>query len=358
MNDFETPVSEQNYFNGIEQKTLDDLVEAVTKSYDKISHRYSKLSKHWLNSENFGYWDRGVVFSFGKNNFSWDEATNMIMDSFEEFSPKMADFAKFLLEKGCVDAQIRKGKCQESFCCSTDGCLPFIMTNYEGRAENVVTLAHELGHGIHHCVLQQRRAFGAQAASIVLETVVKFAEYLLFRNQMKKAKTDDDRLSVLSRYVGEKVSSIYRQISYHLIETRIYDECKSETLSVEKMCQIWSEETARCYDIEMGDDATYCWVDVPHMFLIPFYMYSYAFAECMVVSLAKIYEEKSVENFEEKFFNMLYYSGEKNYVELFKDFGLDVNSSEFWENGLKLLEGYIDELETIEKDISKTKVLL
>ena len=347
LNNFETPVAEQNHFNGIEQKTLDDLVKAVTKSYDKISHRYSKLSKHWLKSENFGYWDRGVVFSSGKNNFSWNEAINMVMDSFGSFSPKMTDLAKFLLEKGCVDAKIRKGKCQESFCCSSDGFLPFIMLNYDGRASCVDTLAHELGHGIHHCILQQRKAFSSQTPAIMSETVAKFAEYLLFRNKMKNVKTDDDRLSVLSRYVGDKVSSIHRQISYHLIEERIYDACKSEALSTEKMCKIWSEETARCYGIKMGDEAIYCWADVPHMFVKPFYMYSYAFAECMVVSLAKIYEEKSVENFEEKFFNMLYYSSEKNYAELFKDFGLDVNSSEFWENGLKLLEGYIDELEKL-----------
>lgn len=348
---FARPISSRNLANVVEDEVVDALVTSVSDAYPSMSHRYYKLKAKWFGVEQLPYWDRNAPLPDDNDRIiSWDDARSTVLEAYESFSPKLAEVGRRFFDRPWIDAPVRPGKAPGAFAHPTvPSAHPYLLLNYQGRTRDVMTLAHELGHGCHQVFAAPQGHLMADTPLTLAETASVFGEMLTFQSLLR-AETDPTRRKVmLASKVEDMLNTVVRQIAMHQFETRVHDERRSGELLPERLGEIWLETQRESLGPALKFDADYrhYWAYIPHFIHVPFYVYAYAFGDCLVNSLYAIYEQAS-DGFAEKYLDMLSAGGTKRHKELLAPFGLDASDPDFWAQGLSLIGRFIDELEEMD----------
>ena len=352
---FKSPVASRNLDNMVEDDVVEALSQAVQAQYKNISERFYKLKAKWLGKDKIQYWDRNAPLPFGDDRkYSWEESVKLVLNAYGEFSPKLQEVAKDFFAHNWIDVPPRDGKRSGAFAMPMPQQFhPYLMLNFVGKQNDVLTLAHELGHGCHMRLSARQGDLNDDTPLTLAEVASVFAEMLTFQSLLRQLDDDKAKLCLIAAKVNDMINTSLRQIAFHLFETKIHAERKNGELAEERIAEIWLEvmrESLGEYVI-VNDDSKYIWPIVSHFFHSPFYVYAYSFADCLVNSLYQVYRENNVTGFPDKYLNMLSETGVKRYDELLKPFGLNAHDKNFWNKGLSLISEYIDELERLDKKV-------
>jgi len=334
--------------NRVEREVVDALVGSVRAAYPKLSHRYYRLKAGWFKKKKLAHWDRNAPLPFAATgSIGWLDAKNMVLTAYRGFSPEMADIAARFFSDRWIDAPVRPGKAPGAFSHpTTPSAHPYVLMNYQGKPRDVMTLAHELGHGVHQVLAAKNGALMAPTPLTLAETASVFGEMLTFKRLLAQTKNAKQRQALLAGKVEDMINTVVRQIAFYSFERAIHTERKNGELTAERIGEIWlsvqSESLGPAIDIRPGYENF--WMYIPHFIHSPFYVYAYAFGDCLVNSLYAVYENAQA-GFAERYLAMLAAGGTKHYSELLKPFGLDARDPEFWDGGLSVISGMIDELE-------------
>ena len=359
---FKSPVASQNLANRVDDKAVKALAETVRNNYADIAHRFYKLKAKWLKVKKLEYWDRNAPLPFEvERKYSWDEAVKTVLEAYKEFSPKLYDLATdfFNKEHSWIDVPPRDGKRSGAFAMPLpDEYHPYLFLNFVGKQNDVLTLAHELGHGCHMRLSSKQGDLNDATPLTLAEVASVFAEMLTFQSLLKKATTNKEKLCLIAGKVNDMINTAIRQIAFHFFETRVHDERRNGEISQERLAQIWKEEMSASLGkyVNIDEVTENNWAVVGHFFWKPFYVYAYSFADCLVNSLYQVYAEGKTKNFADKYLEMLSLTGVKRYDEILKPFGLNAKDAKFWNKGLSLISGYIDELEKLDKMVEKEEL--
>ncbi|WP_343562120.1 M3 family oligoendopeptidase [Kiloniella sp. b19] len=348
---FSRPISGRNLDNAVEDEVVDALVSSVVDSYENLSHRYYRLKAKWFGVEKLPYWDRNAPLPQDDDSLiAWEDAVDLILKAYSGFSPELGELGKQFFDNPWIDAPLRPGKAPGAFAHPTvPSAHPYLLVNYQGRTRDVMTLAHELGHGVHQLLSRGQGPLMARAPLTLAETASVFGEMLTFRALLDRETDVSKRRIMLASKVEDMLNTVVRQISMHQFEARVHDERRKGELLPERLGEIWMEEQKAALGpvFEFEDDYRNYWSYIPHLIHAPFYVYAYAFGDCLVNSLYAVYEEAD-EGFAERYLEMLQAGGSKRHKELLAPFGLDASDPDFWKKGLSVISKFIDELEAME----------
>lgn len=352
---FKTPVSARNLAEEVPDKIVDTLAETVRQNYKNIAHRFYKLKAKWLGVEKISYWDRNAPLPFSADvKYGWGDAVKMVLSGYYNFSPKLGKIAQDFFDNNWIDVPPRDGKRSGAYCSGPLAIMhPYLFLNFVGKQNDVLTLAHELGHGCHHQLRIKNGELNERSRMTTEEVASVFGEMLVFQDMLKNTADDKARLCLIASKVNDMINTAIRQIAFHFFETRAHDERKQSEVSEQRLCEIWLEEMKASLGdyVEVGDDCKYIWSQVGHFFFLPFYVYAYSFADCLVNSLYQVKQEGSVPDFPDKYLHLLSQTAIGEYEQILKPFNLNPNSPDFWNKGLKLISSYIDELEKLDKKL-------
>jgi oligoendopeptidase F len=338
--------------NRVEREVVDALAEAVKSAYPRLSHRYYSLKAKWLGMEQMDFWDRNAPLPETPNALiSWDEAKDTVLSAYNAFAPEMADIARRFFDERWIDAPVRPGKAPGAFAHPTvPSAHPYVLVNYMGKPRDVMTLAHELGHGVHQVLAGGQGALMASTPLTLAETASVFGEMLTFRALLDQTKDKRERKAMLSQKVEDMINTVVRQIAFYEFERKVHTARKEGELTADDIGKLWlsvqNESLGPAIRISEGYE-TY-WAYIPHFIHSPFYVYAYAFGDCLVNSLYAVYQNAE-QGFQDKYFELLKAGGTKHHSELLAPFGLDATDPSFWAQGLSMIEGLIDELEALDK---------
>ena len=348
---FARPVSSRNLANFVEDEVVDALIAAVKAAYPGLSHRYYALKARWMGLDRLPYWDRNAPLPEDLDrSIAWDEAESRVLAAYRAFSPDLADIGDRFFERAWIDAPARPGKAPGAFAHPTVPSVhPYLLLNYQGRTRDVMTLAHELGHGVHQVLAGPQGPLMADTPLTLAETASVFGEMLTFQ-ALLAAETDPSRRKVmLAEKVEDMLNTVVRQIAFHEFEREVHDRRRTGELTAGELGEVWLAVQRESLGpvFEFDDDYRVYWAYVPHFIHAPFYVYAYAFGDCLVNSLYAVYQE-AAEGFADKYLDMLRAGGTKRHKELLAPFGLDASDPGFWAKGLSVIAGLIDELERME----------
>ena len=348
---FKLPMSARNLSEEVSDETVNALAQTVRDNYKNIAWRFYKLKAKLLGVDKIQYWDRNAPLPIEDDkSYSWDEAVQTVLKAYNEFSPKLYDIAKEFFENPWIDVAPKDGKRSGAFC---SGPLveehPFLMLNFVGKRNDVLTLAHELGHGCHHQLRRKNGTLNETTRMTTEEVASVFGEMLVFQSMLNNAKSDDEKISLLAMKINDMINTAIRQIAFHFFETRAHDERQNGELSSERLNQIWLEEMKESLgpSVVVDENSAYIWEQVGHFFFLPFYVYAYSFADCVVNSLYWLKLQNKVENFEDKYLELLSKTAIGDYKEIFAPFNLNPESHDFWQGGLNLISYYLDQMEEL-----------
>jgi oligoendopeptidase F len=349
---FEDVADARHLSNRVEREVVDALVAAVRDAYPRLSHRYYAMKAKWLGKKKLMYWDRNAPLpEEPKQVIGWDDARETVLTAYGDFSPRMSDIAGRFFTDGWIDAPVREGKQQGAFSHPTvPSAHPFILLNYQGKPRDVMTLAHELGHGVHQVLANKQGPLMAPTPLTLAETASVFGEMLTFRKLLDNAPSKRERKALLAAKVEDMLNTVVRQIAFYSFERKVHAERREGELTSERLGELWMDVQRESLGpaIELKPEYETFWSYIPHFIHAPFYVYAYAFGDCLVNSLYAVYE-KADAGFAERYFDMLAAGGTKHHTELLKPFGLDASEPHFWSMGLKVIEGLIDELEAMDE---------
>jgi len=336
--------------NRVEREVVDALVASVRAAYPRLSHRYYRLKAGWFKKKKLPYWDRNAPLPFSTTgSIAWPEAQKMVLTAYRGFSPDMADIAERFFTDRWIDAPVRPGKAPGAFSHpTTPSAHPYVLMNYQGKPRDVMTLAHELGHGVHQVLAAKNGALMAPTPLTLAETASVFGEMLTFKRLLSQTQSVKQRQALLAGKVEDMINTVVRQIAFYTFERAIHTERKNGELTAQRIGEIWlsvqGESLGPAIEIKPGYENF--WMYIPHFIHSPFYVYAYAFGDCLVNSLYAVYENAS-DGFAERYLDMLAAGGTKHYSELLRPFGLDAKDPKFWDGGLAVIAGMIDELEAM-----------
>jgi oligoendopeptidase F len=347
---FPHPCSARNLSNFVEDKVVEALASAVKKAYPRLSHRYYRIKAKWFKTDKLDFWDRNAPLPSTDDRYiPWDEARQRVLTSYKTFSPDMAIIAERFFDESWIDAGVRPGKEPGAFSHPTVPSVhPYILMNYQGKARDVMTLAHELGHGVHQVLAGPRGHLMSDTPLTLAETASVFGEMLTFQGLLVTEKNPKMRRTLLAGKVEDMLNTVVRQIAFYDFELRVHSErCKGE-LTAERISDIWMDVQRESLgpSIRLQGDYRYYWTYIPHFIHSPFYVYAYAFGDCLVNSLYGTFQ-KAEQGFQVKYLDMLRAGGTKRHKELLAPFGLDATDPAFWDRGLEVVSSLIDELEKI-----------
>ncbi|WP_370467484.1 M3 family oligoendopeptidase [Geminicoccus harenae] len=344
---FPRPISSRNLANHVEDEVVDALIGAVRASYPKLSHRYYALKAKWLGLEHLEYWDRNAPLPEESDaRLPWTQAQELVTDAYRRFSPKLAGIVTDFFEKGWIDAQLRPGKDSGAFCHPTTTSVhPYVLMNYQGRPRDVMTLAHELGHGVHQVLAAKHGPLMASTPLTLAETASVFGEQLTFQALLAGTTDPAERRVLLAGKIEDMINTVVRQIAFVEFERRVHDARREAELTPPELCKIWMEVQVESLGpvFRFREDYQTFWSYIPHFIHVPFYVYAYAFGDCMVNSLYAVYQQNP-DGFEPKYLELLSAGGTLRHKELLAPFGLDATDPDFWSKGLSVLEKLIDQL--------------
>lgn len=346
---FERPISSRNLANQVEDEVVDALLQAVRDTYPRISHRYYKLKARWLRLEKLEFWDRNAPLPEDVDTRRpWSEAKVVVLDAYRTFSPALANIVARFFDGSWIDAQLRPGKDSGAFCHPTvPSAHPYVLMNYQGRNRDIMTLAHELGHGVHQVLAAQQGPLMSSTPLTLAETASVFGEQLTFTALLAQETDPMRRRILLAGKIEDKINTVVRQIAFCEFERQVHDARSRAELTPDELCQLWIDVQAESLGpaFRFRDDYRFYWSYIPHFIHVPFYVYAYAFGDCLVSSLYAVYEE-APDGFEPRYLDLLRAGGTLRHKGLLEPFGLDASDPGFWAKGLGLLEGLIDQLET------------
>jgi oligoendopeptidase F len=349
---FEDIADSRHLANRVEREVVDALVEAVKRAYPRLSHRYYAMKARWLGMEQMNFWDRNAPLpETSETPITWDEARSTVLSAYRGFSPEMAEIAGRFFERDWIDAQTRPGKAPGAFAHPTvPSAHPYVLVNYMGKPRDVMTLAHELGHGVHQVLAGQQGALMASTPLTLAETASVFGEMLTFRALLKQADDPRTRKAMLAQKVEDMINTVVRQIAFYDFERKLHSARKEGELTAEQIGELWLSVQAESLGpaIRISEGYETFWTYIPHFIHSPFYVYAYAFGDCLVNSLYAVYQQAE-DGFQAKYFEMLKAGGTKHHSELLAPFGLDASDPSFWDKGLSMIEGLIDELEALDR---------
>lgn len=348
---YPSPLTSRNLSNQVEDEVVEALVSAVQESYPRLSHRYYGLKAKWFGVEALDYWDRNAPLpDADERSFTWNQARDVVLGAYHAFSPDAAKVARRFFDGGWIDAVLRSGKQSGAFAHPTVPAVhPYILLNFHGKARDVMTLAHELGHGIHQCLAAQQGPLLSDTPLTLAETASVFGEMLTFRSLLDAEQDAKRRRSMLAAKVEDMLNTVVRQIAFHQFEWRVHSERREGELSSERLAEIWMEIQSQSLGpaIRFDDDYRVYWAYIPHFIHSPFYVYAYAFGDCLVNSLYAVFRDGHPD-FQSKYLEMLRAGGTQRHKQLLAPFGLDATDPGFWHRGLAVVGGLIDELEALE----------
>ncbi|MFT6227851.1 MAG: oligoendopeptidase F [Paracoccaceae bacterium] len=337
--------------NQVEPEVVDALRTAVIAAYPKLSHRYYAMKAKWLGLDKMQHWDRNAPLPGEPDRkVSWQEAKDIVMSAYADFSPKMAEIAEPFFTKGWIDAPVKPGKAPGAFAHPTvTDVHPYVMLNYMGKTRDVMTLAHELGHGVHQVLAASQGELLSSTPLTLAETASVFGEMLTFKRLLRAETEPKKRKALLAGKVEDMLNTVVRQIAFYEFERRIHAARVEGELTADDICAIWMsvqvESLGEAFDFKEGYETFWCYVG--HFIHSPFYVYAYAFGDGLVNALYAVYEENP-DGFQDKYFDLLSAGGSKRHKELLAPFGLDASDPNFWDKGLSLISSMIDELEAME----------
>ena len=338
--------------NDVEPEVVEALRNAVVSAYPETSHRYYKLKAKWMGLKKMEIWDRNAPLPNQDNQIvNWADAQKTVLDAYRDFSPKMAEIAEPFFHKGWIDAEVKAGKAPGAFAHPTvTNVHPYIMLNYLGKPRDVMTLAHELGHGVHQVLAAKQGELLSSTPLTLAETASVFGEMLTFNKILGNANSNAERKVLLAGKVEDMINTVIRQIAFYDFECKLHEARSLGELTPSQINEIWMsvqvESLGPCFNFMEGYETF--WAYVPHFIHSPFYVYAYAFGDGLVNALYSVYEE-GLPNFDLKYFEMLKAGGSKHHSELLKPFGLDASDPKFWNKGLSVISKMIDELEMMEE---------
>ncbi|MEC8667178.1 MAG: M3 family oligoendopeptidase [Pseudomonadota bacterium] len=337
--------------NQVEPEVVEALRDAVVAAYPRLSHRYYELKRKWLGLDRMQVWDRNAPLPIEPaKTVDWPTAQDMVMSAYGGFDSRMADIAEPFFTKGWIDAGVKPGKAPGAFAHPTvTNVHPYVMLNYLGKPRDVMTLAHELGHGVHQVLAAEQGELLSSTPLTLAETASVFGEMLTFRKLLDEAQTQSERKTLLAGKVEDMINTVVRQIAFYDFECKLHAARREGELTPEDINAIWmsvqAESLGPAFDFMDGYEVF--WSYIPHFVHSPFYVYAYAFGDGLVNALYAAYQE-APEGFQDKYFDMLRAGGSKHHSELLAPFGLDASDPKFWDKGLSMIEGFIDELEAME----------
>ena len=346
-----TPQTARHLANHVEPEVVEALRNAVVAAYPRLSHRYYALKAKWLGLDKLQVWDRNAPLPMeAPRKIGWDEARATVTDAFEGFSPRLAELAEPFFTQGWIDAAVKPGKAPGAFAHPTvTDAHPFVMLNYLGKPRDVMTLAHELGHGVHQRLAAEQGELLSSTPLTLAETASVFGEMLTFRKLLDKAATPEERKVLLAGKVEDMINTVVRQIAFYDFECKLHDARRGGELTPDDINALWMSVQAESLGpvFEFMEGYETFWSYIPHFVHSPFYVYAYAFGDGLVNALYAAYEA-APEGFEGRYFDMLRAGGSQHHKDLLAPFGLDASDPAFWDKGLAMIEGFIDELEAME----------
>jgi oligoendopeptidase F len=347
-----TPQTGRHLSNDVEPEVVEALREAVVAAYPKLSHRYYELKRKWLGLDRMQVWDRNAPLPMEDTRVvDWAQAEKTVLEAYEAFDPRMGEIAAPFFSKGWIDAGVKPGKAPGAFAHPTvTDVHPYVMLNYLGKPRDVMTLAHELGHGVHQVLAAEQGEMLSSTPLTLAETASVFGEMLTFRKMLDGAETKEQRKILLAGKVEDMINTVVRQIAFYDFECKLHAARAGGELTPDDINALWmsvqAESLGEAFDFMEGYETF--WTYVPHFVHSPFYVYAYAFGDGLVNALYSVYAEGG-EGFEDKYFDMLKAGGSKHHKELLAPFGLDASDPKFWDKGLSMISGMIDELEAMEE---------
>ena len=348
-----TPQTGRHLSNHVEPEVVEALRNAVVDAYPRLSHRYYALKSKWMGLDKMEVWDRNAPLPMeSERTVNWTEAEQTVIDAYGAFDPRMADIAKPFFTDGWIDAGVKDGKAPGAFAHPTVTTVhPYVMLNYLGKPRDVMTLAHELGHGVHQVLAAEQGELLSSTPLTLAETASVFGEMLTFRKLLDQAKTQEERKVLLAGKVEDMINTVVRQIAFYDFECKLHAARAQGELTPDDINALWmsvqGESLGPVFNFMDGYETF--WGYIPHFVHSPFYVYAYAFGDGLVNALYAVYEDMG-EPFKDKYFDMLKAGGSKHHSDLLAPFGLDASDPAFWAKGLGMIEGMIDELEAMEDD--------
>jgi oligoendopeptidase F len=344
------PISSRNLGNFVEDAVVDALIAAVRDSYQHLSHRYYRLKARWFGTETLPFWDRNAPLPEDDDRLiPWGEAEETVIGAYAAFSPELAAVGRRFFAAPWIDAPPRPGKASGAFAHPTvPSAHPYLLLNYQGRVRDVMTLAHELGHGVHQVLAAQQGYLMADTPLTLAETASVFGEMLTFRALLAREIDPLRRKIMLAGKVEDMLNTVVRQIAFVTFEERVHDERREAELTPDRLGEIWLGVQRESLGPALRLDGVYrhYWSHIPHFIHTPFYVYAYAFGDCLVNSLYAVYENAH-EGFAERYLDLLRAGGTLRHRELLAPFGLDAADPAFWSRGLAVVTRLIDELESL-----------
>lgn len=348
---YPNPIASRNLANQVEDDVVNALVKAVKEAYPDLSHRYYKLKAQWFGKSAIEYWDRNAPLVESDDTLiKWDDAQKIVFDAYHDFSPTLAQVGRKFFDASWIDVPPHAGKQSGAFSHPTVPSVhPYIMLNYHGKLRDVMTLAHELGHGVHQVLAAEQGFFLSQTPLTLAETASVFGEMLTFQALLKRTTHKGQRKALLAAKVEDMLNTVVRQIAFFDFEKQVHECRKSGELSSDDLGQIWlkTQKEALGEAVRLDPIVTSYWSYISHFIHAPFYVYAYAFGDCLVNSLYAVYQKGHPE-FTHKYLEMLRSGGSKRYPELLAPFGLDARDPQFWRGGLQVIINLIDELEALD----------
>ena len=344
---FKFPISSRNLDNDVENEVVEALAKSVTSKFGELSHRYYKIKAEWFEVEKLNWWDRNAPLPQKPEKiWKWHDAKNLVLDSFSELSPKFAEIAEMFFENNWIDAKLKNDKDSGAFAHPTvPDVHPYILMNFNGKPRDVMTLAHELGHGVHQFMAKDKGYFLSDTPLTLAETASVFGEMLVFNKLLSKTKNNEEKKFMIAQKVEDMLNTVVRQIAFHNFETAFHDARKVNELTPNEISDIWMKTQKESLGESINLDESYrpLWAYIPHFIHTPFYVYAYAFGDCLVNSLWQVWQNDR-KNFIHNYEKLLKSGGTYHHKEALGNFGLDATKSEFWNNGLNTISTLIDEL--------------
>lgn len=345
---YKHPISSRNIDNQVEDDVVETLIQSVKGQYSNLSHRYYALKAKWMGKKSLPYWDRNApVLETEDQKISWDKAQEIVLKAYGDFHPQLSEIAELFFKNNWIDAALKPGKDSGAFSHPmVPSKHPVILLNYHGKVRDVMTLAHELGHGIHQYLSRDQGHLMADTPLTLAETASVFGEMLTFQSLLKTAETDKQKKAIIASKVEDMLNTVVRQVAFCTFELKVHDARKAGELTGDQIAEIWMDVQKESLGpaIDLYPEYAVYWSYVSHFFHAPFYVYAYAFGDCLVNSLYKTYENNP-DGFAEKYITLLKAGGTLRHKELLKPFGLDTTNPEFWNQGLTVISDLIDQLE-------------
>ena len=345
---FARPISARNLGNRVEDEVVDALIAAVEAAAPRLAHRYYALKARWMGSDRLDYWDRNAPLPEDDvRTVGWDEATSTVLAAYRAFSPALADIGRRFFENDWIDVPVRNGKSPGAFAHPTvPGAHPYLLLNYQSKTRDVMVLAHELGHGVHQVLAGEQGLLMAETPLTLAETASVFGEQLTFRALLDGESDPVRRRVMLAGKVEDMLNTVVRQVAFCAFERRVHEERRTGELTPERLSEHWLAVQGESLGpaLRFHDEYRFYWAYIPHFIHAPFYVYAYAFGECLVNALYAVYRAEPA-GFEHKYLEMLRAGGSLRHRELLAPFGLDASDAAFWSLGLDVIAGFVDELE-------------